>query len=364
MSTFNTENIENLTGGAPDFSQGVTVGGTSITSLVNMTEFYDQASKPSSPANGAVWWDGTNMYQYMNSAWRIVSVTPPPAWFGDTVVQPMGTYSTSSLDTYNIATPANATNFGYSLTVARNGMGSCSDGSKGLFGGGAASTGESNVIDYITFATPSNATDFGDLTVARSERLGSCSNGTYGLFAGGYRTDTLYQNVIDYITMATTGNATDFGDMTYGGWYTSGCGNETYGLFKGGYTTSSSIEYVTIATPGNTTTFGDLTVARFYGVGVTSNRTRAVFGGGWDTPPNAVNIIDYVTIATPSNATDFGDLTVARAYMAGAVSNGSRAVFTGGGTNTLDYVTIDTPGNATDFGDSTGTFGSAPCSGS
>jgi len=57
------------------------------------------------------------------------------------------------------------------LTVARRFLASCSNGTRGLFGGGA---GPSNVIDYVTIQTTGNATDFGDLTVARGE-LASCS---------------------------------------------------------------------------------------------------------------------------------------------------------------------------------------------
>ena len=81
-------------------------------------------------------------------------------------------------------------------------------GSRGLFGGG---DGPSNVIEYVTIATTGNAIDFGDLTVARY-RLAACSNGTRGVWGGGYI--STYSNVIDYVTIATTGNAIDFGDLS------------------------------------------------------------------------------------------------------------------------------------------------------
>ena len=45
-----------------------------------------------------------------------------------------------------------------------------------------------NVIDYITFSTPGNAVDFGDLTVGRGY-IGSCSNGTRGVWGGGKYTN-------------------------------------------------------------------------------------------------------------------------------------------------------------------------------
>ena len=39
--------------------------------------------------------------------------------------------------------------------------------------------------------------------------MAGCSNGTRGVFGGGFQT-----NVIDYVTIANTGNATDFGDLS------------------------------------------------------------------------------------------------------------------------------------------------------
>jgi hypothetical protein len=92
--------------------------------------------------------------------------------------------------------------------VARWGLGACSDGTTGLFGGG---NGPSTVIDYVTIATTGNATDFGDLTVGRYYPS-ACSDGTKGLWGGG--TTGSNSNVIDYITIATTGNATDFGNLS------------------------------------------------------------------------------------------------------------------------------------------------------
>ena len=77
MSRFNTPNIESASGGAPSFSQGLNVGGSDITSVITMSEYYSQAGEPSAPANGALWWDGTTAYQYVGGAWRILSLTPP-----------------------------------------------------------------------------------------------------------------------------------------------------------------------------------------------------------------------------------------------------------------------------------------------
>ena len=84
-------------------------------------------------------------------------------------------------------------------------LAACSDGSRGVFGGGGS---PSNVIDYITIATPGNAIDFGDLTLDRYYPA-ACSDGVKGVFGG-----AISSNVMDYITIATPSNATDFGDLT------------------------------------------------------------------------------------------------------------------------------------------------------
>ena len=70
----------------------------------------------------------------------------------------------------------------------------------------------------------------------------------------------------------------------------------------------NKIEYITIASTGNATDFGDLTAALQGPMG-TSNKTRAVYGGG-DVGGSNRNQIDYITIASTGNGQDFGDLTV------------------------------------------------------
>ena len=82
-------------------------------------------------------------------------------------------------------------------------------GDRGVFAAGGAWAVGSNIIDYITISTTGNAVDFGDLTVGRNG-LAACSDGTKGVFGGGGAPD----DVIDYITIQTTGNAVDFGNLT------------------------------------------------------------------------------------------------------------------------------------------------------
>ena len=89
-----------------------------------------------------------------------------------------------------------------------------STSNRGVFAGGYAASDRTNSIDYIDISSTGNASDFGDLSVTRNS-LGACSNGTTdrGIFGGG--TTGSNSNVIDYITISTTGDATDFGDLTF-----------------------------------------------------------------------------------------------------------------------------------------------------
>tara|TARA_B100000497_G_C7661848_1_gene398710 strand:- start:429 stop:1556 length:1128 start_codon:yes stop_codon:yes gene_type:complete len=374
MSEFKVSSIENTSNGSPSFSQGLNIAGADITASHAISEYYTGATEPTSPKNGAFWWDGTNLHQYINTKFRILSVTPPPTYYGDRGIFGAGFKSfvgySNVIDYVTISSAGNATDFG-DITTARSTFGSCSSGSRGLFAGGNSGSGNFNIIDYITIASTGNATDFGDLTVTRNNVTGCCSNGVRGLFGPGgsaYSSDA--NNLIDYVTIATTGNAVDFGDVSVARVNCAGCASgEGRGVFGGGQNSSGAksniIDYVTIATTGNATDFGDLTQVRD-SFTATSSETIGVFFGGY-TDSYFQNTIDYITIASPGNATDFGDLTAARYGMA-ASANGTRGIVGGDNANfgdtTIEYVTIANPGNAVDFGDlSAGRYNLAACSG-
>ncbi len=275
----------------------------------------------------------------------------PPVWFGGRGLFGGGTYPATNVIQYiTIANTGNTTDFG-DLTVTRSGLGSCSNGERGVWAGG----GSSNVIDYVTISTTGNATDFGDMT--NQGNPAACSDGTKGLFAAAHYPSGA-SNVIDYITISTTGNATDFGDLLAANGYKYACASNTRGLFAGGYNPlTAAIDYVTTATTGNASDFGDMTVSKFQGAGL-SNATYGVFCGGATSSTQTTNTMDYVTMATTGNATDFGDLTQSRRNLA-ACSSGTRGVIGGGGGtafppvryDVIDYITIASAGNATDFGD-------------
>ena len=67
-------------------------------------------------------------------------------------------------------------------------------------------------MEYITIASTGDTTDFGDLFYAVAN-AGGTSNGTRGVFGGG--AGAAYTNIIQFITISTLGAAADFGDLTF-----------------------------------------------------------------------------------------------------------------------------------------------------
>ena len=333
------------------------VDGSLLTGIVSHTTSASDPALDTNPSGGVgtEWINSTSGKQFIctdattgENVWTCSGGgsgnIKPIAWYGARGVFAGGyiNANTNTIDYITIATPGNATDFG-DKTASDRGSGSCSNGSRGLNGGGITN----NIIDYITFATPGDATDFGDLTVAGGY-FSSCGDGIKGLWGGGYNRS----NTIDYVIISTFGNAVDFGDLTVAREVGAGGENGVRALFAGGGS-SNVIDYVTVATTGNAIDFGDLTVARGLSGACAgcSSETRALFGPA----AAANNTIDYVTVATTGNAIDFGDtLSFGGGF---ACSNSIRGVFAGGlsgsFSNIIDYVTISTPGNGTDFGDLT-----------
>ena len=147
-----------------------------------------------------------------------------------------GSYS-NIMDYITISTTGNATDFG-DLTVARRNCAACSNGTRGVWAGGYSSSDGYHPVagndafgheemDYVTFASTGNATDFGNLSDPRF-LFGGCSDGSRGVFGGGqikneatgtvggssaFARQNAARDTIDYITIATTANSTDFGDL-------------------------------------------------------------------------------------------------------------------------------------------------------
>ena len=135
---------------------------------------------------------------------------------GETRALVVGTTTDSNTIEYIVvATTGNSVDFG-DLAANHNKGGSAADSSRAVIALGRDSgSGDTNRLNYVANDTAGNATDFGDLTVGRLENTSGCSDGTKGVFGGGliYSGSTA-SNVIDYVTIQTAGNAQDFGDLT------------------------------------------------------------------------------------------------------------------------------------------------------
>jgi len=374
MTELKVDTVVNLAGtGKPNFENGITVN-SAATSTLNLNEYTESSSEPSSPSNGALWWDTANekTFIYAEGEWKeTIGIAGGITWGGDRGVMGGGRTGGSSSNVISyitILSTGNATDFG-DLTEARQSIGSLSNATRGLWFGGYLSSLSNlkNIIDYVTISTAGNATDFGDLQSSKAWTDAASCNGTIGIVAGGYSGSN--SNEIDKIIPATTGNATDFGDVTTGLYGGTSFADATRGVIAGGYTSQSAVttEYITYATTGNTTDFGDLTVGA-YELGSVSDATRGVVAGGRGNSA-ITNVMQYFTTQTTGNATDFGDLTVARTLS--GMSNTTYGVFShgynssSGDNNVMDYITVQTLGNATDFGDYVANFSeSGACSGS
>ena len=367
MSELKVDTVVNLAGtGKPNFQNGVTINGAA-TSTLNLNQYTASSSEPSSPDNGALWWDTANekTFIYAEGEWKETIGIAGATWYGDRAIFAGGftTDESNIIDYVGIASASNATDFG-DLSSAKDYGGACGDGTYALHGGGynSGSTYLNN-IDKVTVSTTGNSTDFGDLLGATAYITGSFSNGTYGVWGGGYAPS--FQNVIQYVTIASAGNATDHGDLLANASTMGGAANKTYGLFAGGWIGSSSnvIQRLTIDTSSNSIDHGDLTTASNNVTGL-SDPTRAVYmrSGGYD----------YVGIDTAANATSFGNLTSGRSNrdgISGGAADGTYGVFGGGSnsnnvTNVIDRITIQSAGNATDHGDLTAARRATGCSGS
>ena len=275
----------------------------------------------------------------------------------------------NKIDFIQIQTTGNSIDFGDSINPRRRRyQAATASSTRGVNCGGFApsSPSMSDTIESVTIATQSNSTDFGDLSSGASDRT-TLSNGVKAVSAGGLDAGTNFTNVIDTFVIATGGQATSFGEVTSGSYNNfGGLESPTRGILHGGNNNTPSpgtnynrIEFLTIATNGNTQDFGDLTAATSSPEGTSSN-TRGIIKHG-QAGPTHTNTIDFITIASLGDATDFGDSPFfsGAAGGGGSVSNKTRAVFAGGYgeapsftiVNGIEFLTIATTGNSLDFGD-------------
>ena len=273
-----------------------------------------------------------------------------------------GGYSPTDTDIsfVNVSTKGNAVDFGQ-LTQSMSYGGGCSTGTRGLFGGGRTSPGNTkhNVIQYLTIASTGNTIDFGDLTDAR-RRVDATSSSTRGLWGSADSTPST-KNIIDYVELNTLGNALDFGDMSDDAYSRGALSSPTRAVWFGGsdsFPTITNMEFVIIASKGNGVIFGDMTVARSNCAGGGfSNGVRGVIAGGYGKSPvyPLTENIDAITIASGGNAIDFGKLSATTRDYNGA-QNIVRGLIAGGSNpstyqNVISAISLTTSGSSEDFGD-------------
>ena len=282
----------------------------------------------------------------------------------------------TTVEFYTIETLGNSQDFG-DLTQSREGMGSGSSSTRGLFmGGGNFAAPIYNIIDFMTIPSLGNATDFGDLTRSDREVCGS-SNQTRAIAFGGYDDPAgAAGNEIDFMTISSTGNAVDFGNLLVAA-YAHGkgiCASPTRGIISGGQRSgvpaSNTIQFITFSSTGNAVDFGDMSALhRDHGSG--GNSTRGIFAGGSGASDTRTNVIDFITIATLGNSADFGDDAAGGGTSQCASASSPTRMVTAGGNlssgtvNTMHFVEIATTGNSQDFGDlqTLGEVGNAVSSG-
>ena len=268
------------------------------------------------------------------------------------------------IDYFNITTTGNVTKWGDATGDAAQYAGfSCSDRTRGVFGGGNDSSAHSAEVktNFVTIASEGEITNFGDLSASvTGAAKGLNGNSTRGLISGGNG------NAIEYITIQTTGNFSEFGDLavsTNGTDNVAGFCNSVKSVQAGGTNASGAnsgntdaIGYVHTATLGNSAFFGDLSAARWHICGA-SNSVRGILWNGMTSPSAATgtNIIEYLELSSLGDAVDFGD-TSHNVRSRGAAASPTRSVAFGGADptiNTMDYVQIASKGDAIDFGDLT-----------
>ena len=211
------------------------------------------------------------------------------------------------IDYVTIASTGNASNFGNMTFAGGSNAGCGSKTGRGVFAGGNPS---SDTMQYV------DATDAGDLDVAR-DGLFSTTNGSRGLWAAGNTPSS--EGTISYSNLASTANAQDFGDMLYD-CFMGNNGNVSAGdrgIFAGGLEDGEDhIQYINIASLGNAANFGDLIASRYQLSGTSNNSVGAFAGGGGNH-----NQIQYISINSTGNASDSGDLSVGRSRCSATSGN-------------------------------------------
>jgi len=382
MTEIKVDSVQNAAGsGKPNFPVSPTHSAGSALTTLNTYSYTSSGTEPSSPKNGALWWDSANdkVMVYADGEFKNIELNASSSsgvtWGGS-----RGFYigQGNQIEYVDLTSPGNGTDFGDLATAQNERCSAAGNKVRGIVRSGTISgasfpAGWIDTIEYFTCATAGNASDFGNSALYLSN-TSAVADGTKAIFGGGAGatsggTYTNANNIIEYVTVANTGNATDFGDLTVGRRNLAATNDATRGVFIGGDGSSYTnvMDYITMGTAGNATDFGDTFTSPYLfnaGVGCISNDTIGCVSGGYINTTNwdKTNTIQKITIQTAGNATDFGDATGANVQTSNNSDGTTGTIAGGSGTsdNRIDKITIATPGNATDFGDLTAHTDSTP----
>ena len=362
MTEIRVDTIVDAAGtGAPDFSTAPTVGGVALGSL-STSSFTSSGTEPSSPSDGAVWWDTSNsaLMIYANSSWQTVTlgVLPPQSYYGDRAVvfgaRYNGNYYGQRIQYFDITTTGNASSFGLDLySRGANGEMACAGGSRALMWQGVDFGVFRDTISYITTTTTGNATQFGSTPNSRYEGA-ACADGTYGMACDGYNSSHSNQSNIDYVTIATTGNASAFGNEFRARTRCTATSDGTYGyVIYDAVAQSQSLSKFTFGTSGNATSAGynGNTFSGLYWGSLSGDESYAIHAGG------RAGTTDYQvmyrwTWGTSANCSYMGNVLPTARRQHTSTTNGSRWCIIGGrNTDEILYIDLYSGSSTTDFGD-------------
>ena len=201
----------------------------------------------------------------------------------------------------------------------------------------AAGSGASAVsVQQKTLASDVNTSDFGDLAAAKDNAVGSGSNGTRVVMGGG-RTSGVYPQylqTIDYVTAAGSGAFGDAGDLQTGsqnGGY-QGASNGTLCFFVGGEISGNHLdrmEQMTISSTSGASTAGDLQ----FGISskhTTSNGDSKFLIIGLGTAEVGKTAIDIHSFSTSADSLAYGSVATVGIGRTAAVCATNRVVTAGG----------------------------------
>lgn len=283
--------------------------------------------------------------------------------------------SAISVQYKTLSSDANTSDFGDLATAKENAVGSGSNGTRVVMGGGIKniSSGyfaERINIDYVTAASVGTVGDAGDLqTAADQGSKTGASNGTLCFFVGGYiNSSGSYTDRMEQMNISTTSGSSTAGDLQFGTsrLHTCSSGDSKSLIMHLGTAESAktAIDTHNFSTSGNSSAYGSVATIAGGRVACVSATNRVVGGGGYISfgPTVRGTRLSFYPVASNADgdSSDSADLVVGAAGH-GSTSDGTRGEFYGGMAslsdgyiqNDMQKITIASLSNATDFGNLT-----------